>query len=299
MNIFLNEIKNYNTRTEQYQELAASELLQKIILAGLSETGFFEKAVFHGGTALRILYGLHRFSQDLDFSLIRKNEKFIWKNYLEPVVKRMGDIGCSLELYDKSHRESSIVIAEIRDLSIGRMLNFDWSLRPEHPKKIMVKLELDSDPPSGGKTVQTKIKFPFQCKIRHNDLPTLFAGKTHALLCRDYGEYIKGRDWYDFLWYTKKGIEPNYSYLSDALNRHGPWNGQNIKVTQKWLIAALNNKIRTLDINAAKRDIVKFLDLNERENVNNWDRENFFDAIKELQVRIMNKRSNNENEMGR
>jgi hypothetical protein len=298
MNIFLDEIKKYDLRSDKLQELAASELLQKIILAGLTETDFFEKAAFHGGTALRILYGLHRFSQDLDFSLIKKEEKFIWKDYLEKVIKRMGDIGCSLELYDKSNRENPIVIAEIRDLSIGKMLNFDWSSRPEHPKKIMVKLELDSDPPLGEKTTRTKLNFPFQCQIRHNDLSTLFAGKTHALLCRDYDEYTKGRDWYDLLWYAKKGVEPNYRYLSDALNKSGPWKGQNIKVTTKWFVAALNDKISALDISAARRDVIKFVYLNEQEDINNWNKETFFEAIKGLQARI-NKRSNRENEIGR
>jgi hypothetical protein len=299
VNIFLDEIRNYDLRSDRFQELAASELLQKVILAGLSETDFFERAVFHGGTALRILYGLHRFSQDLDFSLTRKGEKFVWKDYLEKLKKRMGDIGCSLELYDKSNRESPIVIAEIRDLSIGKMLNFDWSKRSEHPKKIMVKLELDSDPPLGGKTILTKLTFPFQYQIRHNDLSTLFAGKTHALLCRDYGEYTKGRDWYDLLWYTQKKVEPNYRYLSDALNKSGPWKGQNIKVTAKWFVAALNNKISELDISVVRRDVIKFVYVNEQENINNWDRGTFFDAIKGLQAHITNKRENKENEIGR
>jgi len=278
--IFLKEIEKYDLNSAYDQELAASELLQKMILASLGGTDFFSKASFHGGTALRVLYGLNRYSQDLDFTMLQNGQKFSWKKYLINVQERMKEFGCTLELYDKSNRDKGIVIAEIRDLSIGRILNFEWAVRTEHPKKIMVKLEINRNPPAGGKSIEKIIDFPFQSKIRVDDLPTLFAGKCHALLCRDYGEYIKGRDWYDFLWYVEKNIKPNYTYLSESLNREGNWKGQNIKADLKWFENAMKEKISNIDFDLVKKDVIRFISITERNMVSKWDKNIFLDAVK-------------------
>jgi predicted nucleotidyltransferase component of viral defense system len=278
-NIFLDEIKKYSITTMGEEELAASELLQKIILAGLSETDFFTKASFHGGTALRIFHRLNRYSQDLDFSLIKNQGKFEWGRYLVHVRDRMKKYGCFLELYEKTGRDRPVVIAEVRDLSIGRMLDFEWATRIEHPKKIMVKLEMDTDPPGGSCSVNSPIGFPYACTVRVYDTPSLFAGKVHALLCRDYGEYVKGRDWYDFLWYVDKQTEPNYQYLSNALHRSGPWKGQNIKVNRTWLEKAIKEKITGLNIEGVKRDVIRFVHPAERDKVNAWDQDTFFRSL--------------------
>jgi predicted nucleotidyltransferase component of viral defense system len=278
-NIFQIEIEKYDMSTAYYQELSASELLQKMILAGLADTDFFTRASFHGGTALRIFFKLNRYSQDLDFSLIKKNGKFEWKPYLQQIQEKMQAYGCFFEIYDKSHRESTIAIAEIRDLSLCRMLNLEWAARSEHPKKIMVKLELNTNPPSGNTTLEKNIDFPCQKKIRIDDLPSLFAGKIHALLCRDYGEYVKGRDWYDFLWYTSKRIEPNYLFLSEALNREGKWKNQQIKVSRSWCEYAIREKIETVNIDEAKKDVIRFISPAEQNLVKAWDKNTFFNAV--------------------
>jgi predicted nucleotidyltransferase component of viral defense system len=278
-NLFLDEIKKYDITTLSEEELAASELLQKIILAGLSETDFFTKALFHGGTALRIFHGLKRYSQDLDFSLIKDGGRFEWGRYLVHVRDRMKGYGCSLEIYEKTGRDRPVVIAEVRDLSIGRMLGFEWATRIEHPKKIMVKLEMDTDPPGGSCSVNSNIDFPYAGTVRLYDLPSLFAGKVHALLCRDYGEYVKGRDWYDFLWYVDKQTEPNYRYLSNALYRSGPWKGQDIEVNRIWLEKAVKGKIAGLDIEGVKRDVIRFVQPAERDGVNTWERNTFLRSL--------------------
>jgi predicted nucleotidyltransferase component of viral defense system len=278
-NIFLDEIKKYSITTMGEEELAASELLQKIILAGLSETDFFTKASFHGGTALRIFHGLNRYSQDLDFSLIKNEGKFEWGRYLARVRDRMKEYGSSLELYEKTGRDHPVVIAEIRDISIGRMLDFEWATRIEHPKKIMVKLEMDTNPPGGSCSVNSNIGFPYACTVRLYDMPSLFAGKAHALLCRDYGEYVKGRDWYDFLWYVDKQTEPNYQYLSNALHRSGPWKGQNIKANRTWLEKAIKEKITGLNIEGVKRDVIRFVHPAERDKVNAWGQDTFLRSL--------------------
>jgi hypothetical protein len=278
-NIFAGEIEKYDLSYEWGQQLAATELLQKIILAGLSGTDFFDKASFHGGTALRILHGLDRYSLDLDFSLIKKDENFELNHYMCMVQEYSKQYGCLLETYDNSKRERPIIIAEIRDLSIPRMVNFEWADRKKHSKKIFVRIEIDSDPPEGGRNGEQEIEFPCHAKIRSDTLPSLFAGKCHALLCRNYGDYIKGRDWYDFLWYVDKKIAPNYEYLSSGLNKSGPWKGQEINVNRTWLENALQEKIRTLDMEKIKIDIRRFVSGEKVALVNSWDTKTLVDAV--------------------
>jgi hypothetical protein len=278
-NIFADEIKKYEISTDWRQQLAATELLQKTILAGLSETDFFEKTSFHGGTALRMLHNLDRFSLDLDFSLIKKDGKFKLNNYMLMVQESSKKYGCLFETYDNSKRERPIIIAEIRDLSIPRMANFKWADMKKHSKKIFTRIEVDSDPPEGSKNEEKETDFPSRSKIRSDTLPTLFAGKCHALLCRDYGDYIKGRDWYDFLWYVDKKVMPNYEYLSSGLNRNGKWKDQQIKVDRAWLENALKEKIQTLDMEKVKIDVMNLISDKKTDIVNLWDNQTLLDAV--------------------
>jgi hypothetical protein len=156
----------------------------------------------------------------------------------------------------------------------------------------MVKLELDTSPPEGSDSIEAGISFPYAATIRLYDMPSLFAGKAHALLCRDYGEYVKGRDWYDFLWYVDKKIEPNYRYLSDAINRSGPWKGQKIKATRIWFEKALREKIGSLNMEGVKRDVIRFVNPLERDMVNEWSRETFLTALDSFHEHIKNGQKN-------
>jgi hypothetical protein len=279
-NIFLSEIAKYNYVGElRLQERAASELLQKVVLAGLSTTDFFERASFHGDTALRIFHNLLRYSQDLDFSLIDQNEKFQWTEYLRHVRQNSSRFGCELEIYDKSFRQSPVVTAEVRDLSIAGKIGFYWAVRKEHPKKIMVKLELDTNVPPGGGSIMRPLDFPVPSQIRVDDLPTLCAGKYAACLCRYLPDRVKGRDWFDFLWYMNEGIEPNYTHLSARLNAGGPWKGQNITVTRKWLEDAMRGQIESLDIDMVKDDIIRFVFPENLDMISRWTADTFFSAI--------------------
>jgi hypothetical protein len=153
--------------------------------------------------------------------------------------------------------DNTIRKAFIKEQSIGQMMAFSWIRKSGSPEKTFIKLEIDTNPPFGAKSMEKALEFPVPHKIKVNNLPTLFAGKCHALLCR---EYEKGRDWYDLMWYIDKRIEPNYNYLSSAIQQTGPWEGSDITVDKEWLADRLNQKAKTTDINEINIDIRRFTD---------------------------------------
>jgi predicted nucleotidyltransferase component of viral defense system len=270
-------------RLEKYQidniideKKATHEIMQELVLYSLSNTTFFANGLFQGGTSLRILFGIDRYSEDLDFSLIKPDKNFQWNPYLEQIREHMAHYGCTVEVQDRSKADNTVKKAFIKDSSIGQILNFSWAQRKNTPEKIRIKLEIDTNPPFGSKGIEKLLKFPFPHKVKSEDLPSLFAGKCHALLCR---EYTKGRDWYDFLWYIKKNIEPNYRYLSNALNQNGPWEGQGIKVARAWLENTLKERINTIDIGVVKDDILNFVNAEKRKEMDRLEKVVFTSAV--------------------
>ena len=143
-------------------------------------------------------------------------------------------------------------------------------------RKIRIKLEIDTNPPDGSNYEIKYLDFPFVSSVTIQDLPSLFAGKIHALLCR---EYTKGRDWYDFIWYAGRGVDINYQFLASALKQQGPWQGQELKVDKEWSIKTLHEKICSLDWQEAKNDIRRFVRQNELASLDLWDKELFLDRL--------------------
>ena len=130
-----------------------------------------------------------------------------------------------------------------------------------------IKLEIDVNPPPGSTFAHTYLDFPLDFEVQHQDLPSNFALKIHALLCRPY---VKGRDWYDFTWYTKQKILPNWPHLDAALRQLGPWQGQKLKLTPEWVVDRLNEKIRAIDWKKAATDVERFLGPAERKSLSLW-----------------------------
>ncbi|AEF86143.1 conserved hypothetical protein [Treponema primitia ZAS-2] len=277
--ILLKRLKDYSITMQEDELRATHEITQELVLYSLAKTSFFEQGLFQGGTSLRILFGINRYSEDLDFSLIKPDQQFQWRPYLQQIKENMAQYGCNLEVQDRSNADDAIKKAFIKDTSIGQILNFSWAMRSSNPQKIRIKLEIDSNPPLGSTIMIKNLNYPFPYSIKTQDLPSLFAGKCHALLCR---EYTKGRDWYDFLWYSKQNVEPNYKYLSNALNQTGPFAGRHIKANRSWLEDALREKINHIDINSAKTDVLKFINLQAADDVNRWDRTTFLTTIDEF-----------------
>jgi hypothetical protein len=277
LNTILSErLKHYEVKNENDEKRAAHEIIQELVLYSLSKTSFFDHGVFHGGTSLRILFHINRYSEDLDFRLVKPDKTFRWNPYLEQIREGMAQYGCTLEAQDRSKADSAIKKAFIKDSSVGQILNFSWARRGNTPEKIRIKLEIDTNPPGGNTVTEKRLAFPFPHTVKTEDMPSLFAGKCGALLGRDY---IKGRDWYDFLWYVGMNIEPNYRYLSNMINQNGPWEGQGIKTNRTWLEHALKEKINTLDMNVVKTDIQRFIHAEQREKIDRLEKAVLISAV--------------------
>lgn len=271
-------LRTYNSNSAIEEEQALREITQECVLAALGRTGFFSHGVFQGGTALRILYGLNRFSEDLGFVLNEKNNSFSWDPYLKQIAQELEAFGFDIEIQDRSKLDLAVKKAFIKDDSLGKLIHLQFPKR-EYTKKIKIKLEIDTNPPEGSIDERKILDFPYISSIMCQNLPSLFAGKIHALLCRDY---IKGRDWYDFLWYTARNTPINYKLLKNALFQYGPWQDQTLVVNYTWCINELSAKIKTNDWGFAARDVQRFLKPVELASLSLWDTSLFLEQLKKI-----------------
>ncbi len=248
------------------EENALKEIVQEIMLFALWQVGFFEVAAFQGGTSLRILHGLNRFSEDMDFILLEPDPAFSWQPYLEQLSEICKEFGIEPEALDKKHMDRNVKAALIKDNSIANQLNLGF-MNNQRGKKLTIKLEIDSNPPAGSGFEYRYLNFPADFEVCHQDMASNFALKIHALLCRPY---LKGRDWYDFNWYISKGIVPNLELLKNALIQFGPWKGQGLNVDREWLVCALGEKITSIDWKDAASDVERFLKPVEQKSLSLW-----------------------------
>lgn len=272
-------LKTYSCNSAQEEDHALREITQEVILSALSRAGFFAYAVFQGGTCLRIFHGLNRFSEDLDFILTRPDMSFRLAPFLSGIRTELDAYGYKVEISDRSTSENAVKKAFIKDDSLGRVLYFSFANRTGPQKKISVKLEIDVNPPSGSGIEMRYHDFPFVTSVAVQDLPSLFAGKMHALLCRDY---IKGRDWYDFLWYTAHQTKINFSFLASALRQAGPWQGADIDVDADWLRGELTRKIDRIDWRDTAADVRRFVPVREHESLDLWSSSLFLQQVKKI-----------------
>jgi predicted nucleotidyltransferase component of viral defense system len=269
----------YHAKDALEEEQAIKEILQEVALYCLWRAGFFDLAAFQGGTSLRILHKLPRFSEDLDFILRAPNSAFAWSQYLDPLVAGLTEFGLRSEVLDRSNMDRNIREAVLKNDSISNQLNLRFARGRSRPA-LKIKLEIDINPPSGSTFSYTYLDFPLDFEVCHQDLPSNFALKIHALLCRPY---VKGRDWYDFTWYLKQGVAPNLPHLHAALDQFGPWKGQAPLISTRWVIDRLSEKIRTIDWTAAAADVQGFLGPADRESLKLWSARFF--ATKASQLR--------------
>ncbi len=263
------KIREYNPANALEQENVLQELMQHFVLASLARAGFFLDAEFHGGTCLRILYNLHRFSEDLDFLLKKPNQEFVWTPYLNRIKKDCELEGIHFEVLDKSTADTAVKKAFLKTDSIGNVLMLKFPHSRYTAKRIRIKLEIDTNPPSGSIYETRYIAFPVSVPITTQTLESGFALKSHALLCRDY---TKGRDWYDLLWYISREIVPNYKLLENALEQQGPWTGKKSHVNSQWYLASLRRRVKNVDWSAARKDIRRFVTNREQESIELWDK---------------------------
>lgn len=260
------------------EENALKEIVQEIILFALWQADFFEVAAFQGGSSLRILHGLNRFSEDIDFILLRPDEDFVWQPYLAKLAESCKDFGIEPELVDRNHMDRNVKAALIKDTSIAKQLNLGF-YDSQSNRKLTIKLEIDCNPPAGSGFDYTYLDFPVDFEVCHQDLESNFALKLHALLCRPYH---KGRDWYDFSWYVAQKIVPNMGLLSNALVQYGPWQGQVLKVDRGWLMDNLGEKIAQMDWRDVAADVERFLRPVDQKSLTLWGERFFLEKLERL-----------------
>ncbi|MFZ2054913.1 MAG: nucleotidyl transferase AbiEii/AbiGii toxin family protein [Candidatus Aminicenantales bacterium] len=268
------KIREYPIPSALDQENVLQEIVQHVILASLSRAGLFSRAraVFHGGTCLRIMHGMNRFSEDLDFLLKTPNPGFTWREYLEHVVRDGLGEGLSFTAQDKAEDGMAVKKALLRTDAFGKDMANVLPYARDPRKLIKVRLEIDVNPPSGSSFETRYIAFPVTTAITTQGLGSSFAMKMAAMLGRTY---VKGRDWYDFIWYVNKKIVPDLGLLERSLAQQGPLAGLKIKIDHAWVEGSLREKITGVDWRVARQDVERFLPLREQETLKLWGREFF------------------------
>lgn len=228
---------------------AIFEVNQQIVLAGLSNGGFFDKAAFYGGTCLRIFHGLKRFSEDLDFSLLNPDEGFDFVRYFQPVIDAFALVGMSVDITKKDKksfgRVESAFLKDNTDV-------FDVSFQTD--KSIKIKIVVDTRPPLKFQTEQKLLLLPQAFMTRCFTLPNLFAGKMHALVYRSWKNRVKGRDWYDFLWYVSNNVPLDFEHFAERVKE---FNGE--EIDRDTFMIKLKERLASADMNQVKNDVLPFI----------------------------------------
>lgn len=264
---------------------AAREIVQEIALVGLWRNGFFEHAAFYGGTALRIFHGIERYSEDLDFTLIEENQSTRLESSLPSIETELKSWGFDFAVENKSSgKKSGIESAFLKGQTQMNLIHIGAPdpLARNFPQgqKIKIKLEMDSSPPPRANTeVHTKL-LPIPHQVRLYDLPSLFAGKLHALLCRSWKQRVKGRDYYDFVWYVARGIPVNLPHLEVRMRQSGHWSED--PLTEKTLHRLLEEKFRSVEIKKITEEMGIFL--RNPDEIQLWSSEFFLDVARRVRI---------------
>lgn len=273
-------LEKYKPKSIEDHKNALKEIIQEIALLGLFRSGFFSKAAFYGGTALRIFYGLDRFSEDLDFSLLASNNNFNLSKYKKYIQNELGAYGFEMTVEEKVKSINTAIKSafikggtEIHLLKINSVKNLISGVHTNEQFKI--KLEVDTNPPAGAKYEVKYQLNPIPYSVRLFSAPSLFAGKLHALLCRSWGNRVKGRDYYDYVWYLSKNIKVDLTYLSNRMKQtEHLQDGETL--SRKMLVQKLLSKFAEIDFQQAKNDVLPFI--NNPQALDLWS-EDFFKKV--------------------
>ena len=264
MNTVIEEmLKSYQVDNIYDRKNAMKEIMQEIVLCGLSRAGFFKEAAFYGGTALRIFYGLDRFSEDLDFSLEQINLDFDLCSYFPVLEKEVKAFGLNVEIQEKEKtKDSNIRSAFLKGNTKEHLLLFYADERlvgtVDKNEVVKIKFEVDTNPPAFA-TYEHKYRLlPVPYEIRLYDMPSLFAGKIHAVICRGWQSRIKGRDLYDYIFYLSKAVTVNQKHLRARLIDSG-YISENQECTLEEIKTMLKNRFDSIDFLQARKDVEPFI----------------------------------------
>jgi predicted nucleotidyltransferase component of viral defense system len=250
--VFDQMLSRYAIKSDQDKRNANQEVMQHITLSALNRSGFFDNAAFYGGTCLRIFYSIPRFSEDMDFSLLKKDRNFTLDKYFDSIINEFKLYGREVSIQKKTGKpEKQIESAFLKDNT--EILNIEFQTE----RSIKIKLEVDKDPPLNFKTEFKLLLLPYSFMTRCFTLPGLFAGKMHALLFRGWKNRVKGRDWYDFEWYVRNSTPIDFEHLRERSLQSG-YLGKN-EFTREVCIELLRKRVETANINQIKDDVRAFL----------------------------------------
>lgn len=247
--VFDRMMSQYTLKTANDRRNATYEVMQQIVLAGLYRGGFFEHAAFYGGTCLRMMHGVERYSEDMDFSLLKKDEGFTLERFFPAIIDECHLMGREVEITRKDKRTfGKVESAFLKDTTDVYNISFQTE------KSIKIKIEVDTMPPLRFDTEQQLLLQPFSFMVRCFTLPCLFAGKMHALLFRQWKNRVKGRDWYDFEWYVRTAVPLKFEHLQARVRE---FNGMDIDIKQ--FQAMLTERLSQTDIRQVKADVLPFV----------------------------------------
>jgi predicted nucleotidyltransferase component of viral defense system len=275
----LRMLDRYSVKSPNEAIRALREIIQECALLGLWRGKFFEHAAFYGGTALRILHRLDRFSEDLDFTLLKPEPEFRLASYAASLQRELLALGFDvhMDLHQKvvpSHVHSVFLKTNTRAclLQIGIP---ETMVQVPANQTIRIKIEIDRDPPPGFETESRYVLLPLPFSVRVCTLPDLFAGKMHALLYRRWKNRVKGRDWYDFVWFVSHHPVLHLAHLEQRMRQTEHWSKEQ-ELTEGEFQALLRDAIKQLNINQAREEVRPFL--KDPRSVDVWS-EDFFVAL--------------------
>lgn len=279
-NIIEQMLEKYQINSTNDEINALKEIIQEIVLSGLSRGKFFESAAFYGGTALRIFYKLDRFSEDLDFALLSPNPNFNLSDYFVYIENELKSYGLNLEIDTKQKNTvSNITSAFVKGNTIEHILKF-FPNENDHKynqilKNIKIKFEVDINPPLGA-TYEEKYKLlPSPHQIKLYDKESLFAGKIHAILCRNWKKRTKGRDLYDYIFFLANNTKVNLNLLKNKLLASN-YIDQSFDLNINSLKELLIKKFNEIDYKEAKEDVIPFI--KDTKSLDLWSSD-FFTSI--------------------
>lgn len=277
-------LNNYPDAMPQIDKLR--EILQQTALLGLARHQFFQHAAFYGETALRILYGLDRYSENLDFSLLKHDLNFDFAPFIYGMNQELLSMGFELVVdMREKNADTGIWSAFLKENTLSMLLSIQEKTKilGIHPEqKIQIKIEIDTDPPLSHLPLESKlVKNPVPFYVSTYAIADLFAGKMHAALCRNWKRGIKGRDWYDVIWYIQRGIPVNLVHLRERMKQTKHLQSEE-KFGENELLERIHLKIDEIDWELAKSDIAMFIPDKQRLAI--WSAPFFHDLIGHLRV---------------
>jgi hypothetical protein len=281
-----NMLSRYECKSLNDYVNAIREILQEVALLGLWRGKFFDKAAFYGGTPLRILYGLDRFSEDIDFSLLEPLDTFDITGYASFLQKECEAFGFNVrfEETEKSFQspvKSAFLKADTKKQLLVIETPEDIIQGIPKGKLLKIKIEVDTDPPSRFNTETRYLLSPIPFAVRALTLPDLFAGKMHAILCRRWKTRTKGRDWYDLVWYAANHPQLHLFHLEQRMRQTNDWEGEK-PLNKEIFISLLVKTINNLDIISARKEVEPFV--RTPNNLFIWSHEFFLDVVSKIEI---------------